>query len=347
MTQATELITVKQSQSIACIASARQALERARTIDEVVNIRDRAEAIRHYRKISGECHAAQNEAAELKIDAERKGGDILRQMKKHNGDPRSLDVTRLSELGIEKMESHRWQLVASVPEKEYRRHVDSMNESERDLKSASVIRLAQNRRAAAKQKAAEARCTGSQITDSMESLVAGGTKFGTIYADPPWLYGNQATRAATSNHYPGMTVDDICSIPVSQIVADQAHLHLWTTNAFLFEAKRVLDEWGFEYKGVFVWVKPQIGIGNYWRVSHEFMLLGVRGGLTFADRGLSSWLSSPRGKHSAKPQEVRSFIERASPAPRLELFGRGVATGWTVFGNQIPTDILLFAERIA
>src|SRR5579859_3435604 len=30
-------------------------------------------------------------------------------------------------------------------------------------------------------------------------------KFGTIYADPPWLYGNQRTRAATGNHYEGMT----------------------------------------------------------------------------------------------------------------------------------------------
>jgi hypothetical protein len=33
------------------------------------------------------------------------------------------------------------------------------------------------------------------------ALAASGARFGCVYADPPWLYTNQATRAATSNHY--------------------------------------------------------------------------------------------------------------------------------------------------
>jgi N6-adenosine-specific RNA methylase IME4 len=41
----------------------------------------------------------------------------------------------------------------------------------------------------------------------------------------------------TGNHYATMTVDEICAEPVPQLVEDDAHLHLWTTNAFLFEAK--------------------------------------------------------------------------------------------------------------
>ena len=57
-------------------------------------------------------------------------------------------------------------------------------------------------------------------------------QFGTIYADPPWLYGNQATRAATGNHYAGMPVDDVCRMPIERLAADNAHLHLWTTNGF-------------------------------------------------------------------------------------------------------------------
>lgn len=35
-------------------------------------------------------------------------GATLAGMEKHNGDPRSRDVTRLSDLGISKMQSHRW-----------------------------------------------------------------------------------------------------------------------------------------------------------------------------------------------------------------------------------------------
>jgi hypothetical protein len=54
----------------------------------------------------------QNAAAEIKLRAERRAGEMLAQMEKHNGDPRSRDVTRVSDLGISKMQSHRWQLEA-------------------------------------------------------------------------------------------------------------------------------------------------------------------------------------------------------------------------------------------
>jgi N6-adenosine-specific RNA methylase IME4/ParB-like chromosome segregation protein Spo0J len=170
-------------------------------------------------------------------------------------------------------------------------------------------------------------------------MIGRGQKFGTIYADPPWKYGNQKTRASTDNHYPTMTVDEISALPVKDLAADQAHLHLWTTNAFLFESQKIMAAWGFEYKSVFVWVKPQMGIGNYWRVSHEFLLLGVRGGLGFADHGQMSWVEKDRTGHSVKPREVRERVEKVSPGPRLELFGRVQVDGWTVWGNQIGSDM--------
>ena len=177
------------------------------------------------------------------------------------------------------------------------------------------------------------------------SLEQTGQKFACVYADPPWAYGNQGTRGSTDNHYHTLTVDEMCDPekwPIAKMVADQAHLHLWTTNAFLFESQRLIEAWGFEYKSCFVWVKPQLGMGNYWRVSHEFLLLGVRGNLAFQDRSLISWLESPRTKHSAKPQAIRALIEKASPGPRLELFGREQVTGWTVLGNQVsPQGVLL------
>src|SRR3954467_9326743 len=47
-----------------------------------------------------------------------------------------------------------------------------------------------------------------------------------------------------------------------------------------------------------------------------------------------------RGRHSAKPEQVRRIIEAYAPGPYLELFGRSPATGWTVFGNQIDRGLL-------
>ena len=181
--------------------------------------------------------------------------------------------------------------------------------------------------------------------EDLSKLVSGGELFGCIYADPPWGYSNQATRAATDNHYPTMTVEEIAALPVKELALDRSHLWLWTTNAFLFECPKIFDAWGFEFKSSYVWVKPQIGIGNYLRNAHEFLLLGVRGGLTGAARDVRSWGEFNRGEHSAKPDKIRfDVIERLSPGPRLELFGRKPVQGWTVWGNQIRKESLFDGE---
>lgn len=172
-------------------------------------------------------------------------------------------------------------------------------------------------------------------TASLEALIRRGVKYGTVYADPPWPYDNQGTRAATGDHYGTMSLQDIADLPIADLAADDAHLHFWTTNAFLFDSKAIMEAWGFTYKSCFIWVKPEMGLGNYWRLSHEFLLFGVRGKAPFRDRSLKSWTECSRGAHSAKPDQIRQMIEKASPGPYLELFGRRIAEGWTVWGNQI------------
>jgi N6-adenosine-specific RNA methylase IME4 len=182
-----------------------------------------------------------------------------------------------------------------------------------------------------------------EFTTSLDALIAEGRTFACIYADPPWAYSNQGTRASTHTHYATMTVEAIAALPVAALAAPQCHLHLWTTNAFLFECPKILEAWGFEFKSSFIWAKPTMGMGNYWRSSHEFLLLGVKGGMTAKDRSLKSWLQASRGAHSAKPEWVRDAVERLSPGPYLELFGRTRVPNWTVFGNECrPSDGRLF-----
>lgn len=186
-------------------------------------------------------------------------------------------------------------------------------------------------------------CTVDDLKILAEQIERGEkTPFGTVYADPPWQYGNQGTRASNGDHYSGETVDWLCNpdnMPVLRIAAAESHLHLWTTNAFLFDAPRIMESWGFTYKSCYVWVKPQIGMGNYWRVSHEFLLLGVRGSLGFAAKNLRSWGEFKRRQHSAKPEEVRDAIHLASPGPRIELFARRAVEGWTCWGNEIAREV--------
>lgn len=175
------------------------------------------------------------------------------------------------------------------------------------------------------------------IVRDLEILIRRNAKFSTIYADPPWPYSNTAARGAAENHYNTMSLEAIRNEPVSQLVAEQAHLHLWTTNAFLREAFDVIRAWGFKYKSCLIWTKPQLGMGNYWRVSHEYLLLGVRGNLPFQDRSVRSWQTVRRTVHSRKPFLFRGLIEQVSPGPYLELYGREEHpnTDWTVYGNQV------------
>ena len=143
-----------------------------------------------------------------------------------------------------------------------------------------------------------------------------------------------------------MTLDALCGLPVSRLAAEDAHLHVWVPNALLFEAPRLFKAWGFQYCGNFVWGKPSIGFGNYWRNAHEILLTEIRGDAKgFRDHNLPSWMVYPRGKHSAKPDVVREMVQKASPGPYLELFGRKPVAGWTVWGNEIARECL-FPARI-
>jgi N6-adenosine-specific RNA methylase IME4 len=181
---------------------------------------------------------------------------------------------------------------------------------------------------------------------SLDDLLARGERFACIYADPPWQYDDQPLRGGAAKHYATMSVEAICALPVRDLALPQAHLHLWVTNAFLLACAPIFAAWGFEYTGNFVWGKPHLGTGHYWRNSHEILLLGVRGGLPAQQKNLRSWMEAPRGRHSAKPDRARDRVEQLSPGPYLELFGRSAVPGWTVWGNEcLPTTGRLFKDR--
>ena len=183
-------------------------------------------------------------------------------------------------------------------------------------------------------------CLGD--VEALTALCASGARFGTVYADPPWPYGNTSTRAAAHRNYATLSLAELARLPVRQLAMPSAHLYLWVTNSFIEEGLQLMRAWGFRYVSKRTWCKTQIGLGNYFRNATEDVLLGVRGQCPFRDKSQSTWFLSGRGQHSRKPDLVRQCIERASPGPYLELFGREAVDGWTVWGNQItPT---LFAQ---
>lgn len=166
--------------------------------------------------------------------------------------------------------------------------------------------------------------------------------FRTVVADPPWVYEDVDTRATggESGAYPLMRTTEICGLlerfPAFK-VADNAHLYLWATASMLIDgdAVQVAEAWGFGAKQIIVWVKPQMGMGRYWRNCAEFILFCVRGKLDVLDRGVRTVFAADRTGHSVKPDVFYELVERASPGPFVDLFARQHREGWTAWGNEI------------
>jgi len=341
-------VTDRAQNGLAIITKASGMLAEARTFSDFKAVRDVGmTAIEYARRVRGVSVDAQNDAAEIVLSAERELGRILgEEGPKRGGDRKSKshDATlNLPDMGITKSQSSRWQSEAVVPEETFREWVKSVRDKNESLYSGHLVKLGKQHKAMHPGKRKKTKPAvadeDAPIVGTLAELVETGQKFGCIYADPPWQYGNQATRASTDNHYPTMTLEQIATEPVADLAADDAHLHLWTTNAFLPEAFGIIRAWGFEYKSCLVWVKPQLGIGNYWRVSHEFLLLGVRGKCPFLNHGCKSWLEADRTKHSQKPAAVRAMVENVSPGPYLEMYGRRSVGGWTVYGNEVEEGL--------
>lgn len=165
-------------------------------------------------------------------------------------------------------------------------------------------------------------------------------QFGTILADPPWDV-QQTGRLGAERHYRLMSVPEICALPVGSLAASEAHCWLWVTNATIFAGRDVLEAWGFQYRSILTWVKPRMGLGKYLRTASEHVLLGTRGKAPIMFRGQPSWMFAARQEHSHKPEELYSIIERCSPGPYLELFARRTRPGWSVWGNQVESDVML------
>ncbi len=167
--------------------------------------------------------------------------------------------------------------------------------------------------------------------------------FKTIYADPPWDIAQKGARGAMQ-HYDLMTLDRIKAMPVADLADENSTLLLWTTSAALPAALEVMKAWGFTYKSNAVWDKYYMGLGTYFRNSHEILLHGTRGKAPFKFHGQRSTLQFPRQGHSSKPEEAIVLIERVLDGPYLELFARQRPNShkdWSVWGNEIESDITI------
>jgi len=189
-----------------------------------------------------------------------------------------------------------------------------------------------------------------------ESLIefAGETRYGTIYADPPWRFVNRTGKMAPEHkrlsRYSTMTLTDIYELPVATIAAERSHLYLWCPNALLAEGLETMKRWGFAYKSNVVWYKVRKdggpdgrGVGFYFRNVTELVLFGIRGKNNRTlkpGRTQPNIVGSRKREHSRKPDEMWGLVERCSPGPRLEMFARYYRPGWHQWGDEVEASPL-------
>lgn len=161
------------------------------------------------------------------------------------------------------------------------------------------------------------------------------TKYNVIVVDPPWNYGREydPESSRVANPYPEMSQDELLKL---DIPADKdCVLWLWTTHAFIWDAKELLTHWGFEYKATLVWDKEKIGMGHWLRMQCEFCLLGIKG-LPVLDENttIRDIIREPRREHSRKPEAFYKLVDAFSVGLKCELFSRQERKGYFVHGAE-------------
>ena len=182
--------------------------------------------------------------------------------------------------------------------------------------------------------------------------------YGVLLVDPPWRFKNYSAKGmsrSAENHYPTMTVEEICTLPVGLLAAKDCVLFLWITDPFRERVCEVFKAWGFKYstRG-FVWIKPKAdsltdvpditaeelweqGTGYTTRANPEDCLLARRGRLQRKARDVSRVIVAPKREHSRKPEEIYRRIERLVSGPYCELFARHRREGWDSWGAGLET----------
>ena len=168
-------------------------------------------------------------------------------------------------------------------------------------------------------------------------------RFAVIYADPPWPFATWSPRGdGRAPDYGTMGIEDIASLSISEIAADDCALFLWIVDYQLLAGLHLIERWGFTYRSLaFDWVKVTangkypIGMGYATRKGSEQCYLATRGSPKRLDKGVRQVVLAERREHSRKPDIIRTSIERLYAGPYLELFARELSIpGWKAWGNE-------------
>ena len=266
-----------------------------------------------------------NMAFAERVKWDRKRGQWIEEnIPKHNEKNDSWSTSRLKDIDTSWDESVYCQKLIGIPDEKVLHYINLCLSRDPPVEAGKVGLL---------------RNATNESDNHEEPELPPGT-FEVIYADPGWKYENFNMKNAAQVLYTTWPVDPLGELfgsALEKVTSKATVLFLWAVNPMLPEALHVMTEWGFKYKSNLVWVKPT-PLGKAWwtRSQHELLLIGTRSKSRTPDWVPPSAFFCERGKHSEKPEEFRTVIERMFPGGSwLELFARSEADGWIVYGDEL------------
>ena len=277
--------------------------------------------------------------AEVKTRAEMRLGELTAAMPKSTGnqytksassshDEKALTKAEaLSRAKINRTQASQYELMAAHPDVVEQAIAEARENDDIVSRSAVLSKIKQAKREAEIQRQVE------ELEQHTPEVPDG--LFDVIVMDPPWAYGTgyDADGRRCANPYPEMTQEQLKAIDLP--AAENCVLFLWTTHKFIWDAKALLDKWGFEYRNMLVWDKQMMGMGNLFRMRCEFCLVGIKGKPVFRDvHNLEDIIEEKRREHSRKPEAFYEMVNTLCVGRKLDYFSRSQREGWEVFGND-------------
>lgn len=258
--------------------AARRALAEAVAVDEVVDIRSKAEAMRVYARQASD-KGLEIQAAQIRFRAERRLGELIASQKEtvglnagSRGQLRGKDDSgsakseqpederpRLSDIGIDRKLSSKAQRLAAMDAAEFEqaleRHADEMRAG------AGRVAMDLHRVVSELKQRVHRNSLARELSDRSAQISPSGRKYPVIYADPAWRRNQGVTDRSYENHYPTMTWLEICALAIAEMVLPDAWLFLWIPRAHAFALHEIETEVEVVGTGEIVQAKVAMPLG--------------------------------------------------------------------------------------
>lgn len=339
-----------KSNELAQVSRIKRELAKAKTPPQVIDLEAKLSSIESYMKKTGLYRTEEiREVNEAKMRARWRLGQLLSEIErsagpgrgKKIGSPSQSFTGQLKNWNLESRIATLAQRIGTLPEADLERIFAVNREADVLTTYEELVDEARSYWYQASRKKKH-RDIASKSRQAEQTL----GPFPLLYADPPWkfeTYSEKGLERTPDQHYPTLSDEEIIDFKIDgktvpELAAKDATLFLWCTSSNIVRALAVMEAWGFTYKTHAVWDKVRSGTGLVFRNQHEVILYGTRGAMPGPQHQPKSVFRFQRGRHSAKPPEIRKAIERMYPdfdqATRLELFARDQIEGWTCRGFE-------------